>query len=116
MSQPPGPLKLETSWPQSGLAVVTVSGDLDMLTAPQLRGLLGELLAQTPKVLVVDLTAVAFLGSAGLAALMRAHEQAGGVELRIVASAREIHRAFTVTGLDEVLALYPSRDAALATG
>ncbi|KAA9159769.1 STAS domain-containing protein [Amycolatopsis acidicola] len=113
MSQPPGSLKLETTWPQDGLAVVVVGGDLDMLTAPRLRGVLDELLARSPKAIVVDLTSVEFLGSAGLAALMRAHEQAGDVRLRIVAPAREVHRAFTVTGLDEVLALYPTREAAL---
>jgi anti-anti-sigma factor len=86
-----------------------------MLTSPKLTESLDEVLDRHPRTVVVDLTKVDFLGSAGLAALVTAHERAqAGEKLRIVASARETQRAFSMTGLDELLDLYPTCEAALA--
>jgi anti-anti-sigma factor len=50
--------------------VVTVTGEIDALTAPKLGALLSAQLAATA-VLVIDLARVRFLGSAGLSALLR---------------------------------------------
>lgn len=110
----PGSLSLSTDWAQSDVAVLTVAGDLDMLTSPQLTESLTEILDRQPRTVVVDLSKVDFLGSAGLAALVTAHERArSGQQLRIVASARETQRAFSMTGLDELLDIYPTCEAAL---
>ncbi|GAA4663192.1 MULTISPECIES: STAS domain-containing protein [Amycolatopsis] len=119
MTQPPvphpGSLSLSTRRADPGVVVLSVAGDLDMLTSPQLADSLRELLDQHPRTVVVDLSKVDFLGSAGLAALVGAHEQAGSQgSLRIVASARETQRAFRMTGLDELLAIYPTAEEALA--
>ncbi|GHF60776.1 anti-anti-sigma factor [Amycolatopsis bartoniae] len=113
----PGSLSLSTHWPEPDVVVLSVAGDLDMLTSPQLSESLQKLLERSPRRIVVDLTKVDFLGSAGLAALVTAHERVESREsLRIVASARETQRAFQMTGLDELLALYPTAEAALADG
>jgi hypothetical protein len=46
--------------------------------------------------------------------LVTAHERVEAPKtLRIVASARETQRAFSMTGLNDLLDLYPSYDAAL---
>ncbi|GAB2986234.1 STAS domain-containing protein [Amycolatopsis acidiphila] len=118
-TQPPGPhpgsLSLTTHWAEPEVAVLTVAGDLDMLTSPQLTQCLEEIREHSPRAVVVDLGKVDFLGSAGLAALVTAHERTGsGGSVRIVASARETQRAFSMTGLDEVLDLYTTCEAALA--
>jgi anti-sigma B factor antagonist len=119
MSQPsaprPGSVGLATHWPVPDVAVLSVAGDLDMLTSPELAQALEEVLGREPRTVVVDLSEVSFLGSAGLAVLVTAHERAEPRDmLRIVAPTRATRRIFTMTGLDELLALYPSRDAALA--
>lgn len=54
------------------VAVLSVSGDVDMVTAPQVEQDLAALLEQQPEVLVVDLTEVGFFASAGLTALVAA--------------------------------------------
>jgi anti-sigma B factor antagonist len=120
MSQPPAPrpgsLGLATDWLEPDVAVLSVAGDLDMLTAPRLAQALDELLSREPRTIVVDLSEVSFLGSAGLAAIVTAHERAASHEvLRIVAQPRETRRTFTMTGLDDLLALYPTRKAALTS-
>lgn len=95
--------------------VVEVAGELDMLTAPRLLATLHAVLRERSPVVVVDLTGIEFMGSAGLAVLVEAHQHAGAhTSLRIVAPGRATLLPIQVTGLDSTLNLYPSRPDALA--
>jgi anti-anti-sigma factor len=108
------PIDVAVDRPTPGVVVATVSGEVDMLTAPSLRTVVLAELADCA-VLVIDLTKVAFLGSAGLAVLVEAsHEaQRRQVELRLVATGRSVRRPLEITGLDEVLTTFPTRDDAV---
>jgi anti-sigma B factor antagonist len=70
------------------------------LTAPLLAVRLAEQQAAVPK-LVVDLSEVSFLGSAGLAALVEAKDAADrdGSRLLVVPGSRIVKRALEATGL-----------------
>lgn len=100
-----------------GALILTVTGEIDLLTTPRLRAAVSKCLDRAEELLVVDLTQVSFLGSHGLAALVGAQESANGrnkAPLRLVVdSNRPVVRPIQVTGLDEVLALYHSVDEAL---
>src|SRR5262245_32824538 len=91
--------------------VVRAGGELDMLTAPVLsRQLeLAEAIVVPPAPVVLDLTRITFLSSAGLSVLLSHHKRcvALGSKLRIVASTRAVIRPLTLTGLDHVLVLIP---------
>jgi len=80
--------------------VLHVVGELDTLTAPVLAGRLAEQQSAVPK-LVVDLSEVSFLGSAGLAALVEAKDAADrhGWQLLVVPGSRIAWRALEATGL-----------------
>jgi anti-sigma B factor antagonist len=80
--------------------VVTVTGEVDMVTAPDLADCLITQIA-VAHVVVVDLDGVRFLGSAGVAALFQANELATGEgrELRLVSHSRSANLALEVTGL-----------------
>lgn len=106
-------LKLSTSRPEPETVVLAVAGEVDMLSAPRLAAALDEIFGTLPRVVVVDLSEVEFLGSAGLAVLVSAQKQSTS-SLRVVASGRDTRRIFTLTGLDEVFALHATREAALA--
>jgi anti-sigma B factor antagonist len=83
--------------------VVTVGGEIDALTAPELGVLLTAQLAAAPLV-VVDLERVRFLGSAGLSVLFAANERATRENryLWLVFPHRGmVNRALEVTGLYE---------------
>lgn len=96
-------------------AVLTVYGEVDMVTAPLLTAAVDEVLAAAPPVLVVDLAAVEFLASAGLTALVTmTQDRASRAVLRIVASGRATVRPIQLTGLEQSLPLYPTVEAALA--
>jgi len=84
----------------SGATVVHVVGEIDTLTAPLLRSQLDEQIAVVP-LLVLDLSDVTFLGSAGLAVLVAAKDDADrrGHRLRLVCGSRIVTRALQATGL-----------------
>ncbi|GGM36631.1 anti-sigma factor antagonist [Longimycelium tulufanense] len=98
--------------------VVEVRGEVDMLTAPALRGRLREELGGAPQLVVVDLTGVTFLGSSGLAVLVAAAQQANdlGVRFRLVCTTRAVIRPLTATGLADVLDTCTTLEQALAGG
>ncbi|MGV0718784.1 STAS domain-containing protein [Mycolicibacterium sp. XJ662] len=97
------------------MAVVAASGDLDMLTAPQLKGAVEAALAKDPAGLIVDLTQVDFLGSAGMQVLMEAHNQVEGTEMRfaVVADGPATSRPLKITGIADLIAMYSTVEAAL---
>lgn len=104
---------------QPNLIVLTVVGAVDALTAPRLRDALREAFARLAgRLLVVDLTSVEFLGSAGLrtlaAAAREASAHAGYRTMRVVVDhARPVLRPIEIVGLDGVLAMYHDLPAAL---
>lgn len=89
--------------------VVTLGGDLDLLTCPAAgRGLREGLERDGCQVLVVDLSRVTFLGAAALTILLelRSLAVARQVELRLVASTKQVLRPLEVTGLSIEFTIY----------
>jgi anti-sigma B factor antagonist len=97
------------------VAIVGASGELDMLTAPQLRDAVQSALSKTPSGLIVDLTQVDFLGSAGMQVLMEAHNQTSGTQTRfaVVADGSATSRPLKITGIADLIDLFSSLDDAL---
>ncbi|MEC3980927.1 STAS domain-containing protein [Amycolatopsis sp. H20-H5] len=93
--------------------IVSLTGDIDLATAPELRKAAEEALRDRPRLLVLDLADVEFLASAGLAVLLAIQAQAEGV-VRVVAASRATLRPIELTGLDRQLAMFDSVEAALA--
>lgn len=56
-------------------AVVCVSGELDLATAPRLAQVLSDALAASSRGVVVDVSKLVFLDAAGLGVLARAHDR-----------------------------------------
>jgi anti-sigma B factor antagonist len=95
-------------------AVVCASGALDLLTAPRLEQLLTETLQNQPAALIVDLTEVNFLSSAGMQVLVNAHAAATtDVKYAVVADGRSTSRPLTLVGLTEVFDVVPTLQAAV---
>jgi anti-sigma B factor antagonist len=102
----------------AGWTVVTVYGELDVATAPELRERLIELVNQGRTRLVLVLDGIDFLDSTGLgtivSALKRVRTHRG--DLRLVCTETRITRLFEITGLDKAVPLLPTIDAAVAGG
>lgn len=99
-----------------GTTVVVVGGELDAVTAPQLRAYLGPLVKRTAARVVLDLSDVTFLDSTGLGALIEARSTvaADGGAFALVVTASRVAKVLTITGLDEALSMRDTREAALA--
>ncbi len=98
-------------------AVVSVVGELDVATAPELRGRLEEVIDGGAPVVIADLLGVSFLDSTALGVLIGAlkRSQAAGREFRIVVAEPRILKIFEITGLTGLFSLFPTVSRATAT-
>lgn len=105
-----------TSWLDSGEAVVSVIGELDLATAPAFED---ALLALSDRrgggPVVVDLAHCEFMDLRGLRVLLdaRVRLERASRKLLVVASNRNLLRVFKITRVDTLLAIYPSVAAAV---
>ena len=100
----------------SGVPVVVTPEEVDITNVARLRGVLLETAAARHGTLVVDMSRTAFCDTAGIHALVSAHKQAQAErgELRLVITTPTVRRILTITGLDEVIPHFSSREDALA--
>jgi anti-sigma B factor antagonist len=95
--------------------VLHVVGELDTLTSPLLQSRIAEQLDGI-RSLVLDLSDVTFLGSAGLAVLVGAKDdtEARSIRLWVVPGSRIAMRALEATGLLQLFNVAEDVDQALA--
>ncbi|MDT5347512.1 MAG: hypothetical protein QOH91_799 [Mycobacterium sp.] len=113
---PIDPTAFEVGKYQAGQAtVLTVSGEVDMLTAPQLAEAIHNALAGRPEALVVDMSKVEFLASAGMTVLVTAQaDVVPPTRFAVVAEGPATSRPIKLMGIDTVLPLYSTLDSALS--
>ncbi len=100
-------ITLSTSTSEDGVVTVTVVGEVDTFTAPVLRTTLDTQLEAQPSDLIIDLSGVQFLGSAGLAVLVETQKTARSREvgLQLIATTRAVTRPLEVTGLIDLFTI-----------
>lgn len=99
----------------SNTSVVSVAGELDLSSAPNLKWTLVDLLDAGCKRLVVDLSQVTFMDSTALGVLIGVNRSLDvGARLAIVCVNTNVLRIFELSGLDGAFAIFSSVDEALA--
>jgi len=101
---------------EDSVAVLDVTGELDIYTSPKLRSAIQELLTGgTPRV-VVNLLNTSYLDSTALSVLTSALKQArdAGGTVALVYNQPQIEKIFTITGLHEVFPVYRTESDAVA--
>jgi anti-sigma B factor antagonist len=95
--------------------VVSVSGDIDLFTAPEFKQRVLAPIGAGADHVIVDLTKTTFIDSSSLGVLIGAHRRlkARGGRLVVACDDEAIVRTFRVTGLDGVFTLVESVEAAL---
>lgn len=105
-----------TSWVDR-TAVLSVGGDVDALTAPDLAEAIFAVQAEQPSAVIVDFSDVEFLASAGMTVLVNAHQElTPEARFLVVAEGPGTSRPLKLMGLDSLFALYPTLAAALGAG
>lgn len=96
------------------ILVLGVSGTLDMVTAPQLTESIQHELRNQPTAVIVDLTDLEFLASAGMTVLLTAQGQIGeSARFAVVADGPAVARPMHLIGVDKLLTMHTTLDAAL---
>jgi stage II sporulation protein AA (anti-sigma F factor antagonist) len=97
-------------------AVLTLAGELDLVTAPLLQKQLDRAM-RGKGTLVIDLSGLRFIDSSGLNVLVRAERQlrASARQLVLVRGPWSVRRVFELTSLDGYFAWCDSPGAALRT-
>lgn len=101
---------------EGGLLVVSVIGELDQSTAPDLREALASSLAQPTAPVLVNLSDCDFIDSTGLSLLVEAKRRLEEEELRfgVCCPDADVQRLLELTGIDRALGLYDTRDEAVS--
>src|SRR5688500_14781379 len=100
---------------QDGIAVARFSGRLDFTSVAEARNQFTAAIGAGHHKLIVDLSKVEFVDSAGLGSLiggMRTARQAGG-DLRIANPSDQAKMLLSLTSLDQVLKIHPTVEEAV---
>jgi anti-sigma B factor antagonist len=99
----------------AGRTIVTVSGELDLYTAPELRDAVLAAAEDRTGTVIIDLEAVPFMDSSGLGVIVGClkHLREAGGDLALVSPpGSPPTKLLSLTGLDRAIPTYPSLDAA----
>jgi phosphoserine phosphatase RsbU/P len=121
-TETPAPAHAQTT-PHQGVhwsgrhAIVTMPLELDITNSPEVSELLAAVIGQSPEVITADMTATTFCDSAGVHTIARANELAAarGSELRLALGDAPAARMFQLTGLDQIVPVYPDLQRSLDT-
>jgi anti-sigma B factor antagonist len=96
--------------------IVEAEGEVDLYAAPELKRIVWGAIDAGHTHVVVDLTHAAFMDSAALGALIGAVKRLRVRDgtLVVASSQPSILRILEITGLDQVVAVYASREEAIA--
>ena len=99
-----------------GIGLIVLGGEVDISSAPRFKREFEQLTGAGHVDIVVDLKGVTFIDSSALGVLVgavrRLHPLGG--RLVVVAEGHAVMRPVTLTGLDQVFTVVPTRDEALA--
>lgn len=102
--------------PAEGVAVLELSGELDLAMHDRFHDLVDEVVAESPRLVVADVTGAGFMDSTMLRELLRAHStlQEAGSRLVLAGPQAPVRRLLELTGTDELLDIAETREQALA--
>jgi len=94
-------------------AVVTGPAEIDTINAGEVRQ---ALLAAShdATVLIIDMSGTTFCDSAGVQAIIDTYNQAAATRTQLRLVATEVLRILTLVGVDQLIPIYPTLEAALA--
>jgi anti-sigma B factor antagonist len=97
------------------VTVISLNGDLDVTSAPELRDLLQQLIDEGKTQFLLDLGEVGFIDSSGLGIFVNAYKKvrsAGGA-VKLANPQESVRKVFSLTQTDKVFSIYDSLEDAL---
>ncbi len=108
-------LKIGADCLDGGGIALTVVGEVDMYTAPELRERLAAAIEEGDGPLMVDLSGTTFVDSTALGVLVEASKRLSkrGGRLALVSDDPNVGKVFEITGLDRLFPVFRTRAEAL---
>jgi anti-sigma B factor antagonist len=102
--------------PDPETRVIAIEGEADMITAVKFNESFFDAARSGTRRVVADLSAVEFIDSSMLNALVVGHRRMtrDRGHFAVVCSAKQVRRVFELTGLGQILHVFDTREAALA--
>lgn len=97
-------------------AVVTLPAEIDAVNADSVRQALLAGTSPGPAVLIIDMSGTTFCDSAGVQVIIDTYNQAAAARTRLRLVATAVVRILTLVGVDQLMPIYPTLEAALADG
>ncbi len=96
--------------PGSDRYVITVSGEVDLATSPELDNAIIVAIESGTSSLAIDLTDVSFMDSSGLGVIVRGLKRCreADKDLDLVITNERVLKVFGITGLDQVIPIHDS--------
>ena len=90
---------------RNGVALVALTGELDMASSPDLEDRLELLRSDGVRAIVIDLRGLTFVDSTGLRAFIRAksHARENGHRVLLIGASRQARRVFDIAGVSFLL-------------
>jgi anti-sigma B factor antagonist len=103
---------------QGDAAILTLSGELDLHTTPELEERLTGAFGSAIELVILDLRQIDFMDSTGLRVLLAAHQRAHetGRRFALVRGADQVERVLTLTGVRDLLTVVDAPEHLLRTG
>ena len=100
---------------ENGATVVAFEGDVDLESSPEARKILLDCLGRTSS-LLVDLSAVTYIDSSGIASLVESYQKArkAGGHFALVAASDSVLSVLRLSRLDKVFTMYDTLEDGLA--
>jgi anti-sigma B factor antagonist len=96
-------------------SVISIEGELDLVTAPRLKWMLIDALEAGHEELVVDLSLATFMDSTALGVLVGVNRSLGvDARMAIACPRSNVLKIFEFSGLDGMFMIYPTVEKALA--
>jgi anti-sigma B factor antagonist len=110
------PASSNTAPRKSRSNLLPLKGEIDLHVCPTVTASLNEMIEKKPERVVVDLSEVSYMDSAGLAVLIEAMQkvEAYGGKFMLAGLQETVRSIFEISRLDQVFQIFPDAEAALA--
>ena len=99
---------------QDDATTVTVSGDVDLYSSPEVRKIIMALTEEETPFILIDLHGVQYMDSSGIATLVEGLQQVGKYDGRLILYGlnNAVREVFELSRLDRVFQIFPNAEAA----
>lgn len=106
-----------TTRKEKGTTIVSVSGRIDAITAPEFEGNLDALITAGEKILLINLSGLGYISSAGLRSILSSAKKLKALSGEILFTGLQgpVDEVFQISGFKSIFKIFPTEAEAIAT-